>query len=82
MLARIRNSGLIVIGTLLSVVMLGLAALLALSLVIGGVALAAALIGPLRKNLNRLGREAFGGQVIEGKWTVFDTRDRGMRERR
>lgn len=75
MLTSLRNSGLIVIGTLFTLLMIGLVALIALPILIGAAAMSLALAGPVRRRLDRMRAEAMGGPVIEGQWTVVDLRD-------
>lgn len=74
MLTRLRNSGLIVIGVSIPLFMIGLAALIALRILIGAAALSLALAGPARRRLDRMRPEAMGGPVIEGQWAVLDLR--------
>jgi hypothetical protein len=73
MLPRLRNSGLIVIGTSMSILMIGLTALIALP-ILAAAALALLLAGPSRRRLDRMPASAMGGPVIEGQWTVLDLR--------
>lgn len=74
MLSHLRNSGLIVLGMSMTILMLGLAALIALPVLIGAAALSLALAAPVRQRLDRMRAEAMGGPVIEGEWTVLDLR--------
>ncbi|WP_136646502.1 hypothetical protein [Tabrizicola sp. YIM 78059] len=73
MLSHLRNSGLIVIGTSMSILMIGLAALIALP-ILAAVALALVLAGPSSRRLDRMRAAAMGGPVIEGQWTMLDLR--------
>ncbi|GIX15265.1 MAG: hypothetical protein KatS3mg118_3224 [Paracoccaceae bacterium] len=82
MLDQMRTTAVVVIGAAIAAVMLGLAALIAISLLIGTAALAFAARGVLKARIERVLREraAMGGgqpgagEVIEGEWTVVDVR--------
>lgn len=79
MFSHLRTSGLIVIGTSLSILMFGLAALIALPLLVGSAALSLTLAAPVRHRLDRMRAEALGGAVIEGQWTVVNLGDPAKR---
>lgn len=81
MLMQLRNTGLIVIGASITILMIGLAALVALPILIGAAALSVALAGAPRRALDRMRAETMGGPIIEGEWTVLDTRAPERRRR-
>ena len=80
MLFQLRNTGFIVIGATLGLIMLGLAALVAVPLLIGTAALAFAQRGKVEQ-MQRVSRISSAGEVIEGEWTVVDLRARDGRGR-
>lgn len=79
MLTQFRNFGLIVIGASITIIMLGLAAIMALPIVIGSVVLAVALQERVRSTLDRMRSDALRSETIEGEWTVIDLRDPAKR---
>lgn len=82
MLNQIRYTALVAIGAAVAVIMLGLAALIAIPVLIGGAALALVGRGMLNARIDRVLREhtameagqTSAGEVIEGEWTVIDLR--------
>ena len=70
----LKTFGLIVIGATVSIVMLGLAAILMIPLVIAATGLSLVLQGPTRAALSRMMRRDESPDVLEGDRVVLDLR--------
>lgn len=74
MLSRLRNSASFVIGTSMTIFMLGVGFVIALPILIGVAALSGAVAGPARWGREGMQSQSVSGPVIEGQWTVVHER--------